>query len=192
MPPVVAEYGDIAFSTELTVDAAIVGEVQSQALAVARGQLTLDAPDEHANLLRLKTAGVFAVLDNRRAVTLDDWALARTFMRTSNAVRSTVIAQVAIARRKTEQIYIARHVAREGAVFDDHVNRAVDRMAQAIARHVHRQNCENGCKRRCVTQGTQSEDRRVAAIDDAIDRAVALRWIVIDGLDFTPGKAQPT
>ena len=158
-----------------------------------RGERAADDLDGHVNLARLKVAGLLAVLDGGRIeVNLDDWSLAGTITRTSREVRTELLELVRIEERKREEASTSKHVRREAAVVDSHVNRAVEHMAASIARHVHKQACEGGCVKRCVSRSTASAHRQLATVDDAIEHAVSLRWITSVDEHFRPGEARPS
>ena len=192
VPPPPRSYGGHMFPVALVVDPTIANTIRLASLAVSRGTAKVVALDEHGNLLQLKVAGLLAILDDRTDITTADWELAAMVRRASNAVRGVVIAHVAIAHRKAEDVFVARHVAREGAVVDNHATKALHNMARAIGRHVHRGQCEGGCNRRCVQRAPAGRDRALALVDDAIDRAVELRWIRADGDAYVRGDAVPT
>lgn len=175
----------------MDVPESIAEPIRRQAIALTRGELQPDELDSHATLARLKIAGLFAVLDSRVNITEEDWELARIFQRTSHHVRSIVLATVQIEQRQLAEAATARHVSREGAVVDDQVNRAVHRMARAIGRHVHAANCEDGCRKRCISRAPASRDRAVATVDDAVTEAVKWKWIDVVGDVIKPGEARP-
>ncbi|MEQ1703938.1 MAG: hypothetical protein ABMA25_27840, partial [Ilumatobacteraceae bacterium] len=104
-PPPLRHHGGVSFPTLLTVDPTIAAEVRNAQLAVSRGMTKPRALDEHANLMKLKVAGLLAVLDDRTDINLDDWQLAGLVMKTSNAVRAVVQAAVSIDQRKAQERY---------------------------------------------------------------------------------------
>lgn len=176
----------------MEVPESIAAPIRQQAIALTRGEFQPDELDSHATLARLKVAGLLAVLDERVNITDEDWELAGVFQRTSHHVRAIVLATVQIEQRQLAEAATARHVSREGAVVDDQVARAVDRMARAIGRHVHKEQCEAGCKIRCIRHCVAGRDRQVASIDDALARAALLKWITIVDDIVKPGEARPT
>lgn len=176
----------------MEVPESIAAPIRQRAIALTRGQLQPDELDSHATLARLKIAGLFAVLESRIDITEDDWELAGVFQRTSHHVRAIVLATVQIEQRQLAEAATARHVSREGAVVDDQVARAIHRMARAIGRHVHRAENTDGCTIRCVSRSTAGRDRALATVEDAVERAVLLRWIKTVDEQILPGEAVPT
>ena len=80
------------------VDRRIVTELRRKHVERHHGA-PVAALDSHAGLVRLKVAAGFALLDRRHAVTVDDWGLAGTVMRYSDAVRTATVA--AVRQRRT-------------------------------------------------------------------------------------------
>lgn len=189
--PTLLGYGSVTNPRLMGMPERIVDLIRNQAVQLTRGALQRDELDSHATLAQMKVAGLFAVLDGRTDIAEEDWALAGTFQRVSHSVRAQVLAAVAIEQRHAKEASIALHVSREGAVVDDQVDRAVWRMAKGIGRHVHRNGCA-GCSRRCVSQACAGRDRALGTIDQAIEKAVEMKWISVEGDLFQPGEAMPT
>lgn len=191
-PP--ADPGPLAWSAPphragepMEVDPTVVAEIRGHAAAKVRGEITDDPLDSHRHLLRLKVAGLLALLDHRTNLTADDWTLAGLIVDTSDGVRSTITFTATTKARIAEQRAIDRQVARAGAVDDDATRRALEAMVRAIARHVHRGRCTGGCRRRCVARATASRDRALTSIDDAFAEAEARRFIELAGDEVRPG-----
>jgi hypothetical protein len=174
--------------TVMTFDDAIVAEIDEASLEAGRGNDAADELDSHRYLSQMKVAGLFAILDKRFHITAADWELARRFKATSRTVRTTIVETVNVEARKRESSSIDRIVRREGAVVDDKVTRAQHRMARAIGKHVHK---SDDATRRAASRATASGDRQLATVDDAIDLAVALGFVAVDGDRLLPGKAKP-
>jgi predicted GIY-YIG superfamily endonuclease len=68
--------------------------------------------------------------------------------------------------------------------------RALDGMAKAIARRVHRD--QGLTSRRELTHATKQAWRQLVALDDAISEAEAHGWIVPDGGYWRPGQSRPS
>ncbi len=179
--------------SEIGLDPIIATEIRNRRRLTLRGEVTVDPLAEHDTLQRLKVAALLAVLASRDTVNLDDWALAKTVTDVSRANRTWLTDLHNADQRHAEEAANNRHVRRELAVVDSVQQRALDRMTAAIARHVHRATCEGGtCNRRCAARSTAGRDRTIAAVDDAIDAAVNLRWITVDEDVVKPGSARPT
>jgi hypothetical protein len=191
-PPQAQSYNGAVFTATLGVAETVRRQVHATALQRTRGAVDVDELDAHADLARLKVAGLFAVLDERQAVTEDDWDLAGLFQRTSRGVRTVMVETIALDERRREESGVRKVIRREAAVVDDQATRARDNMARAISRHVHRAKCEGPCNRRCVTQATAGRDRQLATVDDAIEHATSLQWITPSGDLLNTGTARPT
>lgn len=190
--PTLLGYASVTYPRLMEVPESIAGPIRRRAIALTRGEMQPDELDSHATLARLKVAGLFAVLDSRINITEEDWELAGVFQRTSHHVRAVVLAAVQIEQRQLAEAATARHVSREGAVVEDQVARAIHRMARAIGKHVHKAEHDEGCKMRCARHAVAGRDRAVAPIEEAIARAVLLRWITLEGDVMKKGEAMPT
>lgn len=169
--------------------AEVAAEIRGRSLAVSRGRLTLPPLDAHRDLVRLKVAGLLALLDYGLDVSVEDWELAGQVLNASDRVRSMV---VDAAADRSRGVALARRLAKvedAAAVDDDAKRRAIESMAASIARHVRRH--EGTCVRRCVTQSTAGKHRQLASVDEAIDLAESRLWVVVDGAEIAPGKRQP-
>jgi hypothetical protein len=174
------------------LDAEVAATIRQEALAVSRGHLALDPLDSHRNLLRLKIGGLLALLDDRTAITAEDWNLAGEVLDASDRVRASIIAAAQWRAHEAERASTSKVVRRTAAVERDAEARALDAMARAIARHVHKGVCKGGCRRRCVTIATPGKARALVDVDQAIDEAEHLQWITREGDSIRPGKARPS
>jgi len=172
------------------LDADVNAEIRSRALARSRGETIIKPLDAHRDLSRLKVAGLLAILAGRLNINAVDWRLAGLIVDASDRVRAGIITAARIRLADAERSATSRIVKRAAAVDKDAEGRAVDTMARAIARHVHRDRCE-GCKHRCAARSTSGKHRGQASVDDAIGKAVELGWIALDGDTIRPGQDQP-
>lgn len=69
----------------------ICDEVVERHLAIARKKVEVPVLDQHLGLQRLKLAGLFALMDERKVVNGDDWALAGIVVESSQAVRQLIV-----------------------------------------------------------------------------------------------------
>lgn len=173
----------------MSLDPDATKEIRSRALAARRRQVILDPLDAHQELLRLKVAGLLAIVEGRTHINADDWRLAGVVTETSRRVRGRVID---VHAAMTEQDQRRRNAS--AASRELHVDRVVEeealwKMAATIGRHVHRHGVD--CKRRCCTQATAGKNRERASFDDALHMAVAEEWIVADGDIYRPGPVTP-
>jgi hypothetical protein len=98
---------------EMVVDSTITAEVFGRGVAKQRGVLTVEIMEAHADLLRLKIAGLLAVLDSRLNMTPEDWHLAGIVIDTSRAVRKNVQAIVKDAEAFKEEATSERLARRQ-------------------------------------------------------------------------------
>lgn len=176
---------------ELDLHPDIWHRVRRQNVAGSRGDETPDPLDAHANLVRLKLAGLLAILDGRRGISLDDWTLADTIWTTSTTMRDRIIATGRNVAAQREAMYTDRAVRTQQAVTNSAEQRALDGMARAIARRVHRSNGEP-VTRRELHASTKPAWRQLAALDEAIAVAEGHGWIRHDGERWTPGTSRPS
>lgn len=121
---------------ELEVVPAVFDEVRWRALTRVRGEVEVDPHDAHLDLLRLKVAGLLAILDDRLSVSEDDWRLAEVVTTTSGAVRRHIQRAVDSADRQREQQTSERLAGRQvravAAVEADQVKRAALRVIALV------------------------------------------------------------
>lgn len=169
----------------------VAAEIRSRNLERARGLVTIDPLDGHRDLSRLKVAGLLALLAGRLNIDTDDWRLAGVVLDTSDRVRASIIANAQARAVVAERDATAKVIGRAFAVASSEERRALDAWAKAIGRHVVKGACEGGCKRRCLTRSVPGKYRDHVTIDTAIDEAVELGWIAVDGDTYRPGASQP-
>ena len=177
------------------VDRRIVTELRRQHVERHHGA-PVAALDSHAGLVRLKVAAGFGLLDRRHSVTVDDWALAGTVMRYSNAVRDATVAAVRLAARQVDDVRTARAVRTQQALDVDAERRALERAVRAAASIVRRHADEHsaqggGCTRRCITLAVKGRDRTLVDIDTVIAEATIREWLVVREDRLFVGKRQP-
>jgi hypothetical protein len=185
--------------TDMGVPERVADQIRSANLAQARGELTLDPLDSHAQLSRLKVAAGLAILDRRTDVNDEDWALAGYVMDTSSAVRTDIVNRAAHAAAERERAATAKLIRRGQAIDDATVNKTVERAARTIARHVHKwaTDPDHGpCSVRCLRHAVRSTDRAQLSADltEAIETAIAHAWIVDHGVQrgsYMPGPEHP-
>lgn len=146
-------------------------------------------------VLKVKVAAGLALLERRRNVTLDDWALAQIVIDTSDAVRLYLQALgAARAREEAEQadrVHARRAVMAHAAV-DHHsaekASTAILRLAAGISRKVHAAG-EVGLMRSEARKTVASSSRPL--FGDALGEAVAAGWLAEDGNRLRPGLSRP-
>lgn len=171
--PLTVEWPFKAISGEtMSVAAPVAAEVDANHLERHRGECEVDSLDAHGDLLRLKIAGLLAILDGRKDITKDDWHLSGTIKGDSDAVRGAVSASVAASRASQEaaasQRYARRQVEADAAV---ERRRIVD-SARKIAEKVR---AEPGEWSPAALRRSRQSWRDI--FHDALDHAIAEGWI---------------
>src|SRR5690606_19682133 len=147
-------------------------------VARGRGEIEVSELDGHANLMKVKLAALFALLDNRMGATEEDWALAEVVWQSSCAVRDSLVRRAereaaAEKQRKADdkvEAELRSHVAKKGA----------DLTLERVARLVHRHASQvGGITYGALKKALASRDRPVA--EKAVDLAVARDWVFEEG-----------
>lgn len=172
----------------MSLDGNATAEIRARKFARTTGTETIHELDAHRDLLRLKVAGLLAILEGRRDITCEDWTLAGIVLDTSDQVRQTIIDADKSRRNIAERASIASADRRAAALDNGAGERAIAKMARAIGGHVQRGQCPTGCHRACVNRATASRDRKLAVLDDALDRAVIEGWIATQDDRLVPGE----
>jgi hypothetical protein len=176
-PPTTAQLRDIEDRTgpylrhTLKVAPAVIDEIQSNDLARARGEITVEPYQAHSDLLRLKIAGLLALLNGQVYVTANDWHLAGMVKaasdRTLLAVQRTVAAD-ATRREVATSARLARRQVKSTAAIEGWRTRECAIRIQTMVN---------------ATPGiTSTELRRTLrrwrdVLDDGIEHAVSEGWI---------------
>jgi hypothetical protein len=165
-----------------------------------------DAPidlDAHAMLVRLKLAGLFAVLEGRRDVDLDDWALAGQMVAVSRSEREAIVEIVRaegvaemvkrLDRRRAEvtvELETREEHAREK--FESAFESAVGSAARLIVRHyAEGAHGGRGCTKRCATLSVAGKHRKSVALDPLLTALIERQHIVIgEGGRLLPGPVE--
>jgi hypothetical protein len=179
---------------QFTVADSIRNEIRADRLAVMRGADR--APMEaHSMLVRLKTAALLAVLNERLDVRDDDWELAGQIITVSRAVRTDIDNTLKRAASDAEQAATERHVRRELTVDNNREASALRSAARSVANVVRRhrvQQLHDGCTRRCLTQAVASKHRALVSIDDVVAEAERRDWIIGNDDRWSAGKESPS
>lgn len=180
----------------ITLTPAVEAEVRAADLARIRGRVSVDALDAHGTLLRLKAAALLAVLDGRRALSDDDWGLAGMFKARSDAERERLVATVAAEGERREAASRRRYAARAAAGEEaTRRTRTIDGARRITAK------VRAEPDRWTVAELRRSSSRWLREVwDDALDHAIAQRWVVEvsesshtgdDRRRLRPGEAAP-
>ncbi len=187
--PVIAISG-IVQHCPLEYPAEAEAETDRIALAELDGTSGTETLDAHRNLHRLKLAGVLAVLENRRTVTVEDWELAEVLLTYSDAVRSRLIKQLKTDDKLKENDAHIR-AARRAVVVDDYTEkRALDSAVKSVARKA--QKAERPLTKRELHHSISGTVRQKVGIEQVIETAIELGYLrENDEGTFTKGNRQP-
>lgn len=138
--------------------------------------------EEHQDLIRLKVAGILAIMDGRLAITDNDWRLAGMVIDTSRNTRDAVLDALALDGQKTEDAYRRKIGGREVAKVEAVERRRTIDAARKIAGKVHTDD----------DWWTVADMRRAMrnyrdVFAEGVDHAKAERWIVEHN---EPGQGQ--
>jgi hypothetical protein len=155
--------------------------------AGSRGDVELDATQEHALLRQVKLACLLSILDSRRFVTDEDWALAQTVLNVSDAVAESVRAdahkRMAKKAEARTQVRI-REKVQELEALDQREEEKVERyVLRVIERVRERPGLARGALRCALTKDKDLGD---LAIDRAIDRHMIRAETVKQGEQLWP------
>ncbi len=178
---------------EMGVAPAIVTEVRRHRHVALTGE-EQDPMEAHGDLVRLKVAGLLAVLDGRTDLGLDDWRLAGTVAGTSRATREWMQARITAESHRRDHTSNERAAARAARVETAKAaaTAGVDRIARVIRRHVHKHGADDpeGCNRRCLSRSVRSTDRD--QLDAALGLAVRDGSVVEVAGRYSPGESTPS
>lgn len=166
----------------------VEAEIRANRIAKLRANGDADAMEAHADLLRLKVAEAFALLDGRLDLDVEDWSLAGRYVELSGRVRAHA---AEVANEQQAGVQRARResrVADAAAIDDAAIVRANLRGAKAIARSVWR---ENGRTRNEAMRATKGTDRKVGDFYEMVAVAASNRWIVDNGDRLERGDVDP-
>lgn len=176
----------------LEVAGTIAREVRAANLAAVRGQATVSELDSHANLHRLKVAGILALLDDRLALTADDWDLAGEVWRTSCAVRDQLADTIRAHRAREEEHRLESH-GRRAEVAEAARIAAPDKVARIavrLANYVHDKAGEDGAARRDLANRLASTERSL--LGGALEHAITAGWLTEQDKRYRAGTSRPS
>ena len=146
--------------------------------------------DSHEPLMLSKLSALLCLLDGRRAVTLDDWALAKIMYATSRAVMDDLVEYGKEKAQDKADAYADAHATREARGYLAKKN--ADSNVARIAKWIYSYAADHGG---VVTVGdakrnAASRDRGL--IHDGLDHAVSHRWLSTDGKKIAMGLDKPS
>jgi hypothetical protein len=170
---------------------AVVEEVRRQHHARSTGALTVPRLDAHGYLTRVKLAGLLALLDGRHSVTEEDWRLSGVMWETSCRVRDELLRYGQTIAARAQEASNRRHAEREGLaeVARSQAVPKVLRIARLVAKYVH----DTAKPARTVgevNRRLESPNRRL--LTEALEHAVSVGWVVVDGSQVEPGPSRPS
>lgn len=169
--------------------ATLMQQIRDDDKARSRGEMQLPPLDSHKPLMLVKVASLFAILDNRLDVTVEDWQLAHVVWDTSCELRDWLAEygarQLAEAAEKQTRAHVERevraHAAKAAADHD------VERVARRVAKRVHE---AKGMTRGALNKVIAWRDRNY--VTAAIDLAESRDWVTAEGDEIAPGDSMPS
>ncbi len=155
----------------------------------ARGAYRLADLDGHILVMHCKLSALFAILDGRRRVAVEDWDLAAMLWETSCGVRDALVEWTHADNRGEQERRTAAYVEREerAQLARTQVDRTVLRVAAWMARKVH---AEGPVDRYVLKKKAAGRDIKFWVA--AEDHAAAQGWISLDADRIVrPGQSRP-
>jgi hypothetical protein len=167
--------------TTMRVAPSIIASIRARRHEITTGHAHHDPLDAHADLVRLKIAGLLAILDGRLDLTEDDWRLAGIICETSRRVRASVRATLGQVAEIAEAGSIQRSTRRATAIEAAKANvpREVERVAAVIASAVDKSGLK-GITPGKLRSSVAGRDRDLfrPALDDAVAQGLLVE---VDG-----------
>lgn len=175
----------------ITMEQRVRNQIGYDRLRKLKGKHSPKPLDAHKPLMKIKFAGLLALLDGRTHVTYNDWKLAGMLWESSCHVRDTLLKSYRDKQQAHDRSAAHRNARREAWTTEfktGHVSEEVERAAKVIARKVIQLET---AKRRDLHNALRSNKRIYLA--DALEHAQHLDWIVEteDGT-FQQGSSRPT
>jgi hypothetical protein len=176
----------------------IKDEIWRDHRAHMRGEVDEDRLDARKNLTKAKLAALLALLNDpkRKIVGQEEWDMAETMWQISCNVRDHYRTQADAADKQKREASDAAYAIREGKAEhsrqearDGYIPKAVIRCAKLIAKHTHDGNVTTLHGRGGASQCLASRDRQW--FEEAMEYAVSVLWIKVDGDNVTAGEAVP-
>ena len=156
----------------------IAQEIRQNRYEVATGERVLGPIDGHLGLLRLKLAGLFALLDDRRKIDGSDWSLAGRLIDSSVSVRRLLVDAKTVADRDRLATQGAAQAFRDMAAEDYKERQAIDRLSTSIIAKLPQEGLGTNQLRKLVCN-SGTKHRFGAALELAIQRGVLK---IVDGV----------
>jgi hypothetical protein len=164
----------IRSGVEITYPQHIVEQIKDEHWAVKRLQVRELPIDGHGRLVRLKLAGILAIMDGRTAVNDHDWDLAGQIKVASDALRSRMFAvgqeQAQKAQRDAGHMAGVRVAAQAETVDRIAINKASEQIRRALA--------GGPLKRKPLKQKINSRLRQADIFNTALQELVDISAVV--------------
>ncbi|HEY6688327.1 MAG TPA: bifunctional DNA primase/polymerase [Propionibacteriaceae bacterium] len=149
-----------------------------------------DDLDSHEPLMLSKLSALLCLLDGRRMVTLDDWALAKIMYATSRALMDDLVEYGREKAQDKADAYADAHATREarGYLAKKNADSNVARIARLTYGHV----ADAGGVMTVAAAKHKHNSRDRGLFDDGLDYAVTLRWLTTDGKKIAIGLDVPS
>ena len=144
--------------------------------------------DSHEPLMLSKLSALLCLLDGRRTVTLDDWALAKILYATSRAVMDDLVEYGKDKAQDKADAYADAHATREarGYLAKKNADSNVARIALLIYRHA-----KDGPVQTVGAHRKLMPGRDKPLFYDALDYAAGAGWVTTDGKKIAIGLTVP-
>lgn len=157
-----------------------------------RREMAVETLDSHAPLTKGKLSSMFAALDGGRLrINAEDWSIAEAIWAVSGGVRDALVSFGKAEVQREQEARTAAYVEREARTHAAKIGVAghIERCAAGIARRIH----EKGPATRGAAKGAMA-GRDKPYFEQALDRAVTLRWVELknDDREIVAGQARPT
>jgi energy-coupling factor transporter ATP-binding protein EcfA2 len=173
---------------ELGVDDQVAQEMRARRHSIVNGGASPDPLESHKDLLIFKTAAVFALMDGRTTVSVDDWALAAHLYGSSRALLETVGRVKRDAELDRQRGAGRAQAIREMTATDTVAEAVTERVARRLASRIHDL---GSASTRDLRHAMSSRDRKVITVEEALDHARLKEWIVQQGDEWAPGSSRP-
>jgi hypothetical protein len=170
----------------MAVAQSVQAEIRAADLQNVRGNGSDDPFAAHTNLVRLKIAGLLALLCGGMNVTEDDWRLAGVVRDTSDNVRRHAQDVVRREAMKTEAATSDRLASRAVRSEDRKHSHQVVKAAERIVKVV---TCEGGEMRKSAAQSAAGSGYR-GVFNEAVDHAEAEGWLTCHEEHTESGRTQ--
>lgn len=181
----------MAFTIEDSVKKIYRDAIKANFIANMRGNELDFNLDGHAMYTQLKTACLFAHLDNRPHVTSSDWDMASELMKVSYATRAGAEGYAAEQEREVKRAKQAEAVRLERAKIlvheDDEFRERVKKAAMRIITIVEKMGDEGATRNKI----NKDMGRVRSLLDEALDMATSRGWIILEGTRYKLGDSRP-